>query len=215
MKTFIRMLVYDLIGSVFLGASVVCFAVQANFAPGGVTGLAVLSNYLFDINIGLMTILINIPIIALTFKKLGRNFFLVSMKSVIISSFFVDYVVIYLPTFTGNRYLAAVFAGILAGIAYSIFFNEGSTTGGTDFIIVAVQRAKPKLSFGILAFLIDSTVIVLSVFVYKDYRSFILGMIYTVVTSLALDGTTFIMKKLHLTMEPISSVAPKEEGKSE
>ena len=211
MKTFLRMLVYDVIGSLLLGMSVMCFAVQANFAPGGVTGLAVLSNYLFHINIGLMTILINIPIILFTFKRLGRNFFLVSMKSVIISSFFVDYVVVHFPMFSGNRYVAAVCAGVLAGIAYSIFFNEGSTTGGTDFIIVAVQRAKPKLSFGMLAFLIDSTVIVLSVFVYKDYQSFILGMIYTLVTSLALDGTTFIMKKLSLDMEPIQSVAPKGE----
>lgn len=210
MNKFIRMLIYDLIGSLLLGISVVCFAVQANFAPGGVTGLAVLSNYLFRIPIGLMTILINIPIILCTFKRLGRNFFLVSMKSVIISSFFVDFVVVRFPMFTGNRYLAAVCAGVLAGIAYSIFFNEGSTTGGTDFIIVAVQRARPKLSFGLLAFFIDGTVIVLSMFVYQDYQSFFLGMIYTLVTSLALDGTTFLMKKLHLDMEPIGSLTQKD-----
>lgn len=196
----LKMLAFDLVGSLFLGISTVCFAVQADFAPGGVTGLAVLSNYLFKLPIGWMTLAINIPIILLTYKQLGKEFFLISFKSMFISSLFIDYVVVLLPAFTGNRLLASVFAGIFAGIAYSLFFNEGSTTGGTDFIIVAVKQKKPKLSFGLLAFVIDSTVIVVSVFVFKEFMSFVYGMVYTLVTSLALDACTFVLKRLKLTL---------------
>ncbi len=54
------MLIYDILGSLFLGCSIVCFAVQANFAPGGVNGLAVMANYLFHVPIGLATVIINI-----------------------------------------------------------------------------------------------------------------------------------------------------------
>ena len=32
------MMIFDLIGSVFIGASIVCFTVAANFVPGGVNG---------------------------------------------------------------------------------------------------------------------------------------------------------------------------------
>ena len=40
------MMIYDVIGSVFIGVSIVCFAVAADFAPGGVNGIAVMANYL-------------------------------------------------------------------------------------------------------------------------------------------------------------------------
>lgn len=185
-----KIIVFDLVGSLLLGISVVTFAVNANFAPGGVSGLAVILNFMFKLPIGWMTILINIPIILLTFKKLGLKFFIMSIKSMIIGSLFIDYVIPLLPAYESSRLLAAIFSGICAGIGYSLIFNEDSSTGGTDFIIVAVKRWKPKLSFGFLAFVIDGTIIVLSIFIYKDIWSFVYGMIYTVVTSVALDLTT-------------------------
>lgn len=56
MKKMIFMMIYDVIGSVFIGVSIVCFAVAADFAPGGVNGIAVMANYLANIPIGLATI---------------------------------------------------------------------------------------------------------------------------------------------------------------
>ena len=168
------MVLYDIFGSLFLGMSIVCFAVHANFAPGGVNGLAVMANYLFRIPIGFATILINIPIILLTYRKLGRDFFLASIKSVLICSFFVDYIVCLFPAYHGNRLLASIFAGIAAGIGYSLFFNEGSSTGGTDFIIVAVKKDRPGLSFGVLAFAVDVVVIVLSIFVFHEIHQILI-----------------------------------------
>ena len=192
-RSILKILILDILGSFFLGVSVDIFAVQANFAPGGVTGLAVILNYLIHIPIGLSTILINIPIILLTYKKLGKEFFLMSIKSVFISAFFIDYIVIFLPVFLGNRLVASVCAGIFAGIGYSLFFNEGSSTGGTDFIIVAIKKIKSNLSFGLLAFIIDVIVIILSVFIFREIEVFLYGIVYTIVTSIALDLTTKII----------------------
>lgn len=196
MKKAIQIAVYDIVASWLLGVSIVIFAVRANFAPGGVSGLAVILNYLTGARIGLMTIVINIPIILMTFRRLGPAFFLHSVKTMLINAFFIDYVVVYLPPFTGSRMIAAILSGLLAGMAYSIVFNMGSSTGGTDFIIAAVNRIKPNLSFGMLAFFIDSTVIIASVFVFGEAKAFIYGMVYTVVTSVALDATTAVMKRI-------------------
>lgn len=196
MKKAIQIAVYDIAASWLLGVSIVIFAVRANFAPGGVSGLAVILNYLTGARIGLMTIVINIPIILLTFRRLGPAFFLHSVKTMLINAFFFDYVVCYLPPYTGSRMIAAILSGLLAGMAYSIVFNMGSSTGGTDFIIAAVNRIKPNLSFGMLAFFIDSTVIIASVFVFGEAKAFIYGMVYTVVTSVALDATTAVMKRI-------------------
>lgn len=198
-RKWIKLLAYDLAASWLLGVSIVVFAVRANFAPGGVSGLAVIANYLTGAKIGLMTVLINIPIIVLTFRRLGLMFFVCSVKTMLINAFFIDYVVCYMPAYTGSRMIAAVLSGVCAGVAYSLVFNMGSSTGGTDFIIAAVNRIKPNLSFGMLAFVIDSTVILASVFVFGEAKAFVYGMVYTVVTSIALDATTAVMRRFGLS----------------
>lgn len=199
MKKIMFMVTYDLVGSIFIGVSIVCFAVAADFAPGGVNGIAVMANYLSNIPIGFATILINIPIILFTFHSLGRMFFLYSVKTMVISSFLIDYVLCYLPVYQGNRLLAAILAGITAGIGYSLIFNEGSSTGGTDFIIAAIKKKRPKMTFGLLAFVIDGIIVLFSIFVFKEVLAFIYGMIYTIITSVALDLCTLVLKKCHLT----------------
>lgn len=195
-KRAVQILAYDIAASFLLGVSIVVFAVQANFAPGGVSGIAVILNYLFGAPIGLATVLINIPIILCTMKRLGPAFFLNSVKTVLINALFADYVVVHLPAYTGSRLAAAVFAGLLAGAAYSLLFNMGSSTGGTDFIIAAIRRARPELSLGTLAFFIDGTVILGSVFAFGEFGAFAYGAVYTVVTSLALDATTWCLSRL-------------------
>jgi len=191
-------LLYDLIASFLLGVSIVVYAVEANFAPGGVSGLAVIFNYLFEWPIGLVTVLINIPIVLATFKRLGPAFFICSVKSVLINALFIDYIIVLLPAYQGSRMIAAILSGVFAGVAYSMLFNIGSSTGGTDFIIAAIQRVNPKLSFGMLAFVIDSTVIIASAFVFGEMQAVLYGAVYTVVTSASLDSATAVMKKLGL-----------------
>jgi len=191
-----QILAYDIAASFLLGVSIVIFAVHANFAPGGVSGVAVILNYLFGAPIGLATVMINIPIIIGTYKQLGPAFFLHSVKTVLINALFIDYVVCYIPAYTGSRLAASVLSGICAGCAYSLVFNMGSSTGGTDFIMAAIRKVKPELSFGMLAFLIDSLVIIGSVFVFGEIQAFLYGAVYTVVTSVSLDATTWCMKKL-------------------
>ena len=195
-KRIAQILAYDIAASFLLGISIVIFAVHANFAPGGVSGVAVILNYLFDAPIGLATVIINIPIILCTYKRLGLAFFLHSVKTVLINALFVDYVVCYLPAYTGSRLIASVLSGVCAGAAYSLVFNMGSSTGGTDFIMAAIRKVNPKLSFGMLAFVIDSLVILGSVFVFGEIEAFLYGAVYTVVTSVSLDATTWCMQKL-------------------
>lgn len=197
-KNIAMIVLYDLIASFLLGVSIVVYAVQANFAPGGVSGVAVILNYLFNWPIGFVTVLINLPIVLATYKKLGPMFFVCSVKSVLVNALFIDCIVVHLPPFEGSRMIAAILSGLFAGAAYSMLFNIGSSTGGTDFIIAAIAKANPKLSFGLLAFVIDSTVIIASAFVFGEMQAVLYGAVYTVVTSVSLDGATAVMKKLGL-----------------
>ena len=64
----------DIAGSVLFAVGIVCFTEPANIAPGGVSGIAIILNYIWNmLPIGGMSIAINIPLMILSFKYLGRS----------------------------------------------------------------------------------------------------------------------------------------------
>lgn len=77
---------FDIIGSFALAIGIYYFAEKANIAPGGVSGIAILIKYLWGLPIGTMTLVINIPIIYLAFRYLGKKFTFKTLRTLIISS---------------------------------------------------------------------------------------------------------------------------------
>ena len=69
-----------------------CFAVNAAFPLTGFSGIALIVNRLWGLPIGATTVLLNIPLAFLCYKLLGRGFFLRSMRCMVISSIFIDYI---------------------------------------------------------------------------------------------------------------------------
>jgi uncharacterized membrane-anchored protein YitT (DUF2179 family) len=62
-KEIFRMIIINIIAAILMGVSVDVFVVNANFAPGGVTGLSVIANYLFKVPIGLAIVLFQLSLI--------------------------------------------------------------------------------------------------------------------------------------------------------
>ena len=98
--------------------------------------------------IGMSTILLNIPVALCCYKLLGRGFFLRSIRCMVISSLCIDYVAPLLPTYQGDRMLAALCTGVLAGLGYAIIYLRNSSTGGSDFIICRSKRSSPICPWG-------------------------------------------------------------------
>lgn len=180
-------LVYDIVGCFIYGVGMVTFASASNFAPGGVSGIAILLNYLTKIPIGFATVLINIPIILLTFKTLGKKFFARSVKTIVVSWVVVDYLVPLIPNYTGEPILAAIFGGILAGAGLALIYIRDSSTGGSDFVIMAIRKKNPHLSLGNISLAVDSIIIVLGAVVYKKINAMLYGFIMTILYSLIID----------------------------
>ena len=140
-KGFCMDLAYDLVGSVLYAAGIVCFVNPANMAPGGMSGVAILLNYLWGLPIGTMTIVLNIPLLILSYIFLGKSLTWKTVKSLVISSLMVDLVMArYAPIYAGDRMIGGVFGGVLMGAGLAIIFLRGSTTGGTDIISFLVKK---------------------------------------------------------------------------
>ena len=186
-------ILFDIVGCVLYGAGIYNFAYASDFAPGGVSGLAILVNTLTKpvisggVPIGLAMLLINIPIILICFRFLGPAYFARSVKTILFSSLIVDTLMPKLWIYQGNPMLAAIFGGILAGAGLSCIYMRDSSTGGSDFIILSIQKTHPQLSLGAVSLAVDGVVILLGGVVYRKVDAALYGMIMTITYSLIID----------------------------
>ena len=97
-------LLADLVGSFIFAISLQSFNAPNQIAPGGVSGLAVVLEYLTGLSIGTWSLLINIPLLATGWWILGRHFTIRTMITVVIMSAITDFAGLFLPVYTGGIY---------------------------------------------------------------------------------------------------------------
>lgn len=180
-------LFWEIVGSIFIAAAIYNFAVQAQFPMTGFSGISIILYRLFEIPIGLSTVLLNIPVALLCYKLLGKNFFISSLRCMLISSVFIDYIAPLFPVYEGDRLLAALCTGVIGGIGYSIIYMQNSSTGGSDFIVMAVKSLNPHISLGKIVFLSDVIIILIGGIILQDVDGIIYGMIVSTLFSVAVD----------------------------
>ncbi|HNZ63634.1 MAG TPA: YitT family protein, partial [Bacillota bacterium] len=183
----VRALLIDIIGSALYGVGIVIFAAPARFAPGGVAGIAVILNYLFKLPMGLLQIVINLPIIAISLRFLGWRYLLRTFVTLIINALFLDVIIPLLPLYEGSQLLAALFAGAFCGAGLALIYNNNSCTGGSDLVIMSLRTRRPHLSIGQISMLTDGALILAGAFVYKNIDAVLYGILFTIVSTTVID----------------------------
>lgn len=186
-KRIMKQIFWEVVGSIFVAAAIYNFATQAGFPMTGFSGISIILYQLFHVPIGFSTILLNIPVAILCFKLLGKKFFLSSVRCMVISSIMIDYLAPLFPVYEGSRLLAALCTGVLAGIGYGIIYMQNSSTGGSDFIIMAVKAVKPHISLGKIVFIADGAVVLVGGCLLRDMDGIIYGMIVTALITIMID----------------------------
>lgn len=186
-KTLITNLLYEVFGSILIATAVHNFALAAEFPMTGFSGIAIILYRFFRIPVGLSTILLNIPVAFLCYRRLGRIFLLKSIRCMIISSLFIDCIAPLFPFYEGPRLLAALVTGVLGGIGYALIYMRGSSTGGADFLIMALKNSKPHLRLGTITFSIDVGIILVGGLLFRDFDGIIYGMIVTFLFAVMID----------------------------
>jgi len=178
----------DIFGGLLIAVGVYNFASEAQFPLPGVSGISLIFYQLFGLPIGTMTILLNIPIFLCTARILGRRFFIRSIRSILITSFIMDVIAPLLPIYESDRLLAALYCGVLSGAGYALIFMRDSSTGGMDFVTMAIRAKRPHLSLGSIIFFLDLAVILPGAWlVARDVDSLIYGIIIAWLISVVTD----------------------------
>ena len=90
-------LLMDIVGGLIYAVGLNCFANPNDIAPGGMSGVAVILNYLFEIPMGITIFCVNIPLLLLAWRFLGHEFTLHSLKTILVWSVPVSYTHLTLP----------------------------------------------------------------------------------------------------------------------
>ena len=67
-------LFYDIAGRYCLRQGYIRLRETPIFAPGGITGISLLLNHVFGIPVGTLTLFINLPLIVISYRTLGKRF---------------------------------------------------------------------------------------------------------------------------------------------
>lgn len=181
----------ETLGGFLVAVALDSFAVNAGFPLTGFSGIALIFNRLWGMPIGVTIILLNIPLAFLCYKLLGKGFFLRSIRCMIISSIFIDYIGPMLPAYDGDRLLAALCTGVTMGLGYGLIYMQNSSTGGADFVVMALKAVRPHLSLGRLAFITDVVIVLAGGFLFRDVDGIIYGMIVSFIFSVVIDKVMY------------------------
>ena len=180
-------LLWELGASLLIAVGVHNFALKAEFPMTGFTGIAMIVYRLLGLPIGLTTIILNIPVAFLCYKLIGRRFLLSSLRCMVISSLMIDYAAPLLPVYEGSRMLAALATGVCSGLGYALIYMRQSSTGGSDFVIMAVRALRPHMKLSTLAFFNEVIIILAGGIIFRDIDGILYGLVVNYLLAAMID----------------------------
>ena len=152
------------------------FVFPNRFAPAGLNGICTMIQYVTGLNVGYMSLLINIPLAIAVYLLVSKPLAVRSM--VYVGTFSLALLVLEnmdlsrfaYATDTGtSTIMGPLVAGIIYGSCYSLLLKASAYSGGTDFVAALIHKYRPEKSIFGLIFGLNVVVAVTSYFVY-DYQ---------------------------------------------
>ena len=188
-----------IIGCFLLAISLNVFLKPNNFVLGGVTGLGIILDSVFQtvfsipFPVWLSNILINLPLFLLGYKFFGFKF----LGNTIFATFFLSFalaITSWLPKFTEDILLAAVFGAIIDGIGLGLIIKNRCSTGGTDLLAIIMNKFLRHIPISKILLCIDFTIIFIGIIVFgvrPTLYALISVFIVSKVIGMVVDGFDF------------------------
>lgn len=200
-KEFIKDFLADAVGSMLVAIGIYNFAAASEFPVAGISGIAMLFYYFWKLPIGIMTIALNVPIVIFCYRYLGRKFFVKSLQTMVISMFTMDVIAPMLPVYEGDLILSSICMGVFAGFGYAFIYMRDTSTGGMDFVMMAIRKKRPYISFGKMIVVLDFAVVIISgLFMGGDIDKMIYGLVATYILSVVVDKVMYGMDAGKMTL---------------
>ena len=177
-KETMQSIILIIIGATILSFGSYNFNYQNNITEGGVLGLLLLMQHVFNISPSITSVVIDFTLFAIGSKFFGKKFLLYSILSTV--TFSTTYKIwesigFLVPSFTNDMLIGSILAGISVGIGVGLVVRGGGASGGDD-VIALLGNKFLKLKVNHVYLITDATVLLMSL-IYLDINQIFYSMI--------------------------------------
>ena len=171
-----------------MSLGIVGFLSPNHIATGGTAGLAIVLNHVFDLSIGLLMALINIPLLLVSLKYLGKKFAINTIICIASIVFFVDLLAkgIHMQSLSSNLMLATLYGGVTVGAGLGLIFKGGASAGGGT-ILAKIIAANISIKTSTVILVLDALVVASAGVVFKSMELALWSLISIYVGSKLID----------------------------
>lgn len=175
---------------IFTGMTLSAIAIGFFYIPNGIVtgGVSGIATILYPIGVppGITYSFVNLILLFFSYKRLGRDFVIKSILSVVVISSLVQ-IFSALPPITSNIFLATLFGSLLFGIGASLTFIQNANTGGSDIIGRLVQSKYQYFPIGTLLMIVDGFIIIVSLIIFKNIDLALYGLFGLFISAFTID----------------------------
>ncbi|MDR1525633.1 MAG: YitT family protein [Tannerella sp.] len=153
------------------------FILSKEIVPGGLTGVGSLIFYVTKIPVSVSYASINVILLFIAFKLLGRRFVINSLFGIVsltLSLMFFEWLLGGKSLIDGEPFMSIIIGGSICGAGLGIIFSANGSTGGTDIIGAAINKYR-NISIGRALLYCDFVIIASSYLVFHDVDKIVFG----------------------------------------
>ncbi len=175
------------LGSALFALGFSLFLEPNNINTGGISGLAQTVAHIlkFD-NVGMITMLLNLPLFLLGGLRVGKKFFAGSLIGMVVSGLLID-VFSVISIGTQDTLVSGIYGGVICGLGVGMVFAAGTSTGGSDILVRLLKQHYRNVPIGIISTTFDACVVILTGIVFRDISRALYSGITVFITGRVLD----------------------------
>jgi uncharacterized membrane-anchored protein YitT (DUF2179 family) len=152
MKKTTRDIIFIIIGSFLFALGVNLFVIPNELGEGGVTGITIITYYLFEWSPGLVNLILNAFLLMIGYKFLNKVTTIYTIIAVVFNSLFLHLTEGW-NIASDELMVNAIFGGIIIGAGIGLVIRVGGTTAGTTILARITHKFLGwNISYGLLFF---------------------------------------------------------------
>jgi uncharacterized membrane-anchored protein YitT (DUF2179 family) len=142
------------------------FLVPHHLLSGGISGIAMILYFLFNLPIGVMITIFNLPLLYAAYRFMDKEYLIVTVYGLLMFTFSID-ATSFLSRLNvlDDTMLAAIYGGLLSGIGSGLIFRVNGSSGGLD-IVAAIMKKYLALNMGFVNFGINCVIMSISALLF-------------------------------------------------
>lgn len=179
--------VKTLFGSAIFALGFSLFLEPNNINSGGISGLAQAIAHVIGIqNVGLLSVLLNLPLFLIGGIRVGKRFFAGSLIGMLVSGVLIDLFASISIGFQ-DALVSGIYGGLLCGLGIGVVFAAGTSTGGSDILVRLLKLHYRNVPIGMISMTFDALVVILTGIVFRDISRALYSGIAVFITGQMMD----------------------------